>query len=326
MTPELPVALRQVLAAMLEGASRRAIAERAARLSDAYRGGRASCEAVSDATDVTAYLLARLPATYAAVSAVFSEILNRTRDFSPCTMLDVGAGPGTASWAAVAAWPALAQLTMLDHNPLFRDLARQLAGQSGQPALASAEYLARDLAATDPALPSADLVVASYALAEMAEERVPALAATLWKACTGLLVVVEPGTPAGFRRILACRDVLLGADAALVAPCPHALPCPLKAPDWCHFAQRLSRSRDHLLVKDATVPFEDEKFSYLVAARAAVLQAPAKARLLAAPRTGKAEIAMTVCTEGERREIKIPRRDRAAYARFRHARWGDAIE
>ena len=45
-------------------------------------------------------------------------------------------------------------------------------------------------------------------------------------------------------------------------------PCPLAAPDWCHFTQRLQRSRAHKQVKGAEVPFEDEKFAYVALTRA----------------------------------------------------------
>ena len=38
--------------------------------------------------------------------------------------------------------------------------------------------------------------------------------------------------------------------------------------DWCHFSQRLPRSRDHMLLKDASVPFEDERYSYVVVTQA----------------------------------------------------------
>ena len=42
----------------------------------------------------------------------------------------------------------------------------------------------------------------------------------------------------------------------------------LLAPDWCHFTQRLPRSRAHKQIKEADVPFEDEKFSYVALTRA----------------------------------------------------------
>jgi ribosomal protein RSM22 (predicted rRNA methylase) len=89
----------------------------------------------------------------------------------------------------------------------------------------------------------------------------------LWDATADTLVIVEPGTPAGWERILAARRQLIEAGAHVLAPCPHAFACPLQAPDWCHFAERVARSRLHRLAKGADVPWEDEKFSYVAVSR-----------------------------------------------------------
>jgi hypothetical protein len=104
---------------------------------------------------------------------------------------------------------------------------------------------------------------------ELAPGECAGFAQALWAATAQALVVIEPGTPAGYGRIMQTRSLLVAASAHVMAPCPHERNCPLAAPDWCHFAQRLPRSRDHLRVKAAAVPFEDEKFSYVVLSHAA---------------------------------------------------------
>src|SRR5262249_52658059 len=109
----------------------------------------------------------------------------------------------------------------------------------------------------------------------------------------------------------------------VAAPCAHDRACPLQAPDWCHFAQRLPRSRAHMQMKGADVPFEDEKFSYVVLTRTPIVQCAA--RVLAPPVVGKAEITAKICTPDGVTIAKIPRRDKAAYARARRWHWGDAV-
>lgn len=47
-----------------------------------------------------AYMAARMPACYAAVFKVLEEVSTRLPAFAPESMLDFGAGPGTAVWAA----------------------------------------------------------------------------------------------------------------------------------------------------------------------------------------------------------------------------------
>src|SRR6185312_7664120 len=102
-----------------------------------------------------------------------------------------------------------------------------------------------------------------YVLAELREEAVAATARHLWSMATGMLVLIEPGTPAGFARIRAARAALIAAGAHVAAPCTHNKNCPMQGDDWCHFSVRLARSRDHLIAKAARVPFEDERYAYI---------------------------------------------------------------
>ena len=76
----------------------------------------------------------------------------------------------------------------------------------------------------------------------------------------------------------------------------------LQPPDWCHFTQRLQRSRAHKQVKGAELPFEDEKFAYVALTRAAVAQRPS--RVLAQPAVSKVEITAKLCTPARSRPHK----------------------
>jgi ribosomal protein RSM22 (predicted rRNA methylase) len=326
LSPDLPGPLRGAIEARLEGVSRRDLAERAARVSAAYRGGGGSAGVVLTPDDALAYALARLPATYAADMAVFSALAEACPDFSPATLLDAGAGPGTASWAALEVWPQIEAALLLDESGPFLDLARIL-GEAGPPVLAGAERRRANLtAAQAQAWPTADLVVASYVLAEIPVPAQAPLVERLWAACEEVLVLVEPGTPAGYQRILAARTQLIEAGARLAGPCPHAQACPLTQPDWCHFVQRLPRSRDHRLAKGAEIPFEDEKFIWLAATRDSVAVTPFEARVLSPPRQAKPGIDLKLCVDtGALEQRFVPRRDKPAYAVVRRLDWGDAI-
>jgi ribosomal protein RSM22 (predicted rRNA methylase) len=110
----------------------------------------------------------------------------------------------------------------------------------------------------------------------------------------------------------------------LLAPCSHDGACPLASPDWCHFAQRLPRSRDHRLAKGAEAPFEDEKFIYFIASRPHVA-ASAATRVLAPPRAGKPGIELKLCTPAGLERRFVPRRDKPAHAAVRRLGWGDAL-
>ncbi|MGN6462702.1 MAG: small ribosomal subunit Rsm22 family protein [Pseudolabrys sp.] len=319
MRADLPPELIAALARESHGLSRTDAARRSGVISDTYRSGGGS-QVIADERDALAYALVRMPATYAAVSACLEAIDLALPDFAPLSLIDAGAGPGTATWAASAAFPSLKNIAMLDANPALRDLAQRLAATS--PALRDAAYRLGDAATGLGAVFAADLAVASYVIAELDAPAAARLVERLWEKTTGVLLLVEPGTPDGYRRILTARTQLIAAGAHILAPCPHAAPCPMVEPAWCHFAQRLARSRDHLQIKQADVPYEDEKFSYL-----AVSRHPATtrdSRVMATPRLTKAAVALRLCTPtGELADVAVPRRDRTAYAAARRLRWGD---
>jgi ribosomal protein RSM22 (predicted rRNA methylase) len=324
--PDLPLDLKAGLDKLAHRVSRNMIGERAATQSRNYRVGGGS-RAIATSDDALAYAFARMPATYAAAIAVFNAARDVLPAFRPHTLLDVGAGPGTAAFAAIEALETLVDIRLIDANVALRNLSLTLMAEARSETLRQVvrrqSYWHGDalvlLAAAEPA----DLVVASYTAGEIAADALARFTQRLWAATAGALVVILPGTPEGYQRILQMRVELIAAGAHVAAPCPHERPCPLRPPDWCHFAQRLPRSRDHLRVKGAEVPFEDEKFSYVVVSRDKP-QSPA-ARVLAPPRITKNAITTKLCTDGGVVTDIATRRDADAYRRRKSWRWGDSV-
>ena len=72
-----------------------ALARAAAEMSDAYRAGRAA--RLDGAERLAAYLVTRMPATYAAAHAVLGEVRRLLGKRAVESVLDIGAGAGAAS-------------------------------------------------------------------------------------------------------------------------------------------------------------------------------------------------------------------------------------
>ena len=318
--PDLPAELKVALDARLQGLSRIEAAGRAALISKTYRDGGGS-SAIASGADALAYALARMPATYAAVTASLNALREVMPDFAPKSLLDVGAGPGTATWAAAEAFSSLQNFTLLDANSALRALALELGADSVR--LRGIKYQLGQARAELADSEAADFVVASYMIGELNDAERKALADLMWARTRDTLLIVEPGTPAGYARIIAVREQLMAAGAHVAAPCPHGGKCPLAAPDWCHFTQRLPRSRAHKQIKGAELPFEDEKFSYVALTRAPIARHPA--RVLAQPVVAKVEVTAKLCTADGLAIAKVPRRAKADYAQARRWRWGDAV-
>jgi len=319
IAPELPAELKVALEHAAHGMSRSDAATRAATISRTYRDG-GNSGGIKTLDDALAYALARMPATYAAVAASLNALGEARPDFAPQSLLDVGAGPGTATWAAIQAYASLQTLRALDANAALRQLALQLAGGEHAPRIG---YEHGDIRTKLSVMPEADLVVASYVINELGDAARRDLATTLWSKTRDTLLVIEPGTPAGYARIIELRRQLILQGAHVIAPCPHERECPLVAPDWCHFAQRLARSRMHKQLKGAELPFEDEKFSYVALSRSPPMRR--FARVLAQPEMSKVAVRAKLCTVDGVGVATAPRRDKAAYAHFRRLDWGDAM-
>jgi ribosomal protein RSM22 (predicted rRNA methylase) len=330
---ELPPALREAVEEVLAGVAVPALAEAAERLSQRYRAElRDGRWHVADELAAQAYLATRLPATYAAIRASLGQVALAAPDFAPQSLLDVGAGPGSAWWAASDCWPGLhgprGSARLIEGSPAMRGIGQRLLALAA-PDAGQIHWQAADLLAGLPDLAPHDLVTLAYVQGELASPAREALLARLWALTAGTLLLVEPGTPAGWQRLMQARSQLLAAGASLLAPCPHAADCPIVVPDWCHFSRKVARSRLHRLVKRADVPWEDEKFCYLAVARqpaSAAITAKITARVLAAPHAASGRVSLKLCqSDGSAMLRLFTKREGEVYKSARRLDWGDGM-
>jgi hypothetical protein len=157
----------------------------------------------------------------------------RRRQWTPPsrTLLDWGCGSGIAGRRVLSAFGAenFDTLRVWDHSPLARQFA-VTAAQEQFPTVATSEFDPRDTTS-----PIGTLVV-SHVLNELPESARADLLALIARA--DAVIWIEPGTHAVSRDLAAQRD-RLREQFTLIAPCTHALACPLFAPEnerhWCHY-------------------------------------------------------------------------------------------
>ena len=316
----LPDALQAGIDEVVGAGDRRELERAAHTLSDAYRaGGSAAARAAHTKGDVAAYLATRAPATFAAAAEVFRQIELARPGWSPSSILDLGAGPGIAAWAALQAWPGLSAVTLVEAESEMVRAGKALAAHGPQ-ALQQAQWTVADVGRTTT---KADLVVVSYVLGELEPVELPRFAHDAWSRAGDTLVVIEPGTTPGYERVLAVRDAVIAAGGSTLAPCPHDDACPLPEGDWCHFATRLARSRTHRLAKGAERGFEDEKFAYAVLTRAT--HPAAEPRVIRRPDLRPGHVVLDLCTAAGLERRTVSKRDGADYRTARKVAWGDTL-
>ena len=320
----LPADLQSGIEQLTTNKSLVGLSKRVARISEGYRRFESSKLAVREEDDVTAYAVSRLPATYAAVATVFASLSSAYPEFRPTDILDIGAGPGTASWAASQTWESIETARLVDHSASFLDVARRLAATANSRALQSAQFERADITTYVPDT-RFSLVVASYAMTEVSDPA--SLARRLFESTSGALALIEPGRSRDYSRLLEVRRAILSLGGRMLVPCPHAHECPLPAGDWCHFSARLPRTRQHRHAKNASVPYEDEKFSYMVfGAPSSDFDTHRFSIVLAPPSTTKHNVTLKLCTSDGLAYREVRGRDPGDFKWARKLDWGEILD
>lgn len=352
---DLQAAIRQALA----GSHPARWVRDAQMLSERYRESAASgvTPRIGGEREALAYAALLLPATYAQLYGAMAAAAARIPGWAPATLLDLGSGPGTALWAATTCWPSLRSLQAWEREPALIALGRTMAQHSAAPAVRSTRWERIDLApargadldmpgmgtpasigaadrsskrregraGTQPAPRTKyDLVVLGHVLSELNPEDRDAVVAMAWRLTVGLLLVVEPGTPAGFAVVRGARDRLLAAGAQTIAPCAHDKPCPL-AGDWCHFPQRLKRPDFQRRARGAPSEWEDSKYAYAAMARFPA-EHPTWGRVIREVTSNKAFAELKISTAEGVDRYRVLKRFREAFRAAVRIPWGAGLD
>ncbi len=300
---QLPAELRAAIERRVDDAGFANVARAATAISARYREGGGT--KLSTDAERAAYLAVRMPATYAAIRAVLAEM---PVSLDAKSLLDLGAGPGTSLWAA----DRFDSVTLVEQDRGLMDEGRALA-------VRPARWEQADLRKAGP-FPQHDVVLLSYVYGEIGGA---ALLRAAWDAAGKALLVIEPGTTAGFATVRKVRDQLIELGAQIAAPCPHANSCPMTDKDWCHFAVRVERTSLHRRLKGGDLGHEDEKFSYVIACREPV--EPCLGRVVRHPRHHPGFIELAVCGRDGLRDEVVTRKNKDAFRAARRAAWGSSF-
>lgn len=286
-------------------------------LSKRYRSTNIS--GFSSKAEMVAYIQARFPATYSVVDYILKNEIYKKE--SIVSLLDLGAGPGTATFAALQHFN-LKNVTLIEQTP-------ELLNAAGEVFISNFPNTAFSLACDSvhkAEFPKTDLVILSYLLTEMSEKQALALYAKSLKSTVQCNLVVLPGTPAAFSLLLTLRDYAISMGASVLAPCSHMHNCPMlgQKNQWCHFKQRLNRSRTHQEIKKGSMGYEDEPYCYLLVMPGKTTNAVLKDRVVNTPTKRSAHIYVDTCAaSGTFKTHCVTKKDKLVYKIAKNLTWGD---
>lgn len=257
---------------------------------------------VQTENDAWLYSAFRMPATFASVGSALEQMIALYQK-TPATLLDVGAGTGAATLACHEIFPDI-KTVCLEKETTMMTVGKTLT-QNLPATWKQFDIVKENLKE------HAELVISSYMLNELSESERKQTLKKLWNATDEILLIVEPGTQTDFKNMLSIRNEMLSLGANLIAPCPHAQTCPMAADGYCNFSVRIARTKMQMNLKDATVPYEDEKFTYLAFSKQKI--SPAKSRIIRHPIIKPKMISLTLCAQNGIRPITVTKAQKEAY-------------
>jgi len=283
--------------------------------------------AIEDPATALSYVAVRMSPIYSVLHPIFSELRNDLPGArQPSSVLDIGSGPGTALFAACSVWEGLTRIVAVERQAIFISVARALVQQfrETEELALPCDHLSWECSSAHSraGLERADLTVASYMLGELSDTDVMSSIDKIWACTSRILVIVEPGTVPGFTRLAEVRRHLIRQGAYILAPCGGNWECQAQ---WCHFSTRVTRTRVHQSIKEATLGYEDEHYSYLVASRDVLPFVGA--RIVGRIRSNKFQAVVPVCSEGGALfDVVFPKRSQAEeYKKAQRWHWGGRV-
>ena len=260
-------------------------------------------------SEAVSYAISRMPATYAAVSSVLEQTFNNYNE-DITSVIDVGAGTGAAVWAVNDVTTSNA-IRCLEREESMINIGKKLMKNTD---LNDVRWKRFDIL-QDEIQEKADLVITSYMINELPKGDREKAVEKLWNATNKLLIIIEPGTPAGFANILKMRRNLLKSGGYIVAPCCCLQECPIPKDDWCAFYARVARSSVHRQAKSGTLGYEDEKFSYIAFSKVPVDNSGE--RILRHPQINSGYVNVKVCSANGIEEKTYSKKDKEIYKKVK---------
>lgn len=316
---EIPQELKEAIEEVVMGVKHTNLIEQSQKISEKYRGNDGKGKRlVTQKEEAIAYAISRMPATYCSVYSVLTQVLKKYNKEIK-TVFDIGAGTGAATWA-ISNFLETEKITCLEREKAMRDTGKKLMSKY----LENIEWKECDIV-VDKLDEKADLIMTSYMINELNSADREKTILKMWEATNDLLIIIEPGTPEGFKHILQAREILLTQNANIVAPCAHKGMCPINPEeDWCSFYTRVARSGIHRQAKKGELGYEDEKFSYIAFSKNSTCSNGA--RILRHPQINSGFVKVKLCNEDGIQEKTFSKKDKELYKRIKKMDAGEELD
>lgn len=317
---KIPELLEEAIQKEIQGIKIPELKEIAQNLSSRYMNEKREGQTLlTKEKEALAYSIMRMPATFCAVTVALRNVLNIANSCKIHTVLDIGAGTGSATWA-INELINPDEITCLEREEAMRKVAQRLMKHNTE--MGKVQWINEDIT-NAKTIKGADLIVASYMINELKQEERKKVIKRLLELESKIILIIEPGTPEGFKNIKEIQKQALENGKYIIAPCTSQAHCKLPKDDWCHTTVRVERNKIHKILKSGDAPYEDEKFSYIAISKENL--GTAKSRILRHPIIETGKITLKLCTNGDIEQKIITKKDKELFKQAKKKKCGDSI-
>lgn len=313
---KIPFELEEKIAREIQNVKLSDLKEVAQTLSNRYMNEKRKGQSlINKKLEVLAYSIIRMPATFCAIDKAIEETLKK---YNPTieTALDIGSGTGAGEWAILNNID-INKITCIEREEEMASLAQKLLEEYKNINCKNQDIVKNRINE------KADLVIVSYMINELQDEVKEDVIKNILESFNKIVIFIEPGTPDGFSNIRKIQKIAINNNLNILAPCTSQNECKLPKDDWCHSIVRVERNKIHKFVKDADVPYEDEKFSYIAISKEKIDNSGA--RILRHPNISSGFIKVKLCNNGIIEEKTFTKKDKDNFKKIKKLKCGDLI-
>ena len=286
-----------------------------------YRNENIQSQAVvSSDVQALSYLASRMGETSVVVYSVLEKLNNLiSLDNQVKSVLDLGSGTGSVLWA-LKNFLFSADIVAVEKQESMIKYSKLLSKYLEY----NINYINEDvLSSKVENLTLFDLVIESFMLNEMSGNDRKQTLDLMMSKTNKFIVLIEPGTPNSYTKMMEDRDYLLSKGFCLVLPCPHGCKCGL-VDDYCNFTVRVDRTKISRYIKDSQLGYEDEKFFYLIFSKDVIENGCST--ILRKPVFAKNRVELKLCNkDGSVCKTVVTKNNKQQYSQAKKLKHGDSF-
>ena len=186
---------------------------------------------IDSKADSLLYAISRMPATYAVIYTLLSQLLEQGLISGIESVLDVGSGTG-AGYFAIKEFDDDTKISLFERD---ENMIKVFETLTDNEVPVQKLDIVRDRLET-----KADLVMTSYVLSEMKEQDRLNSVLKLLECANKYLLIIDTGTPRTYENMMTVKRFVQEKGYNVIAPC-MSKKCGLKN-DYCQFYARVERS------------------------------------------------------------------------------------